>query len=174
MTLFRLFDFLILKGGPGSGNFGHASRPGKRGGSVPKSTKIGKTKYATTSLKGKQYVVGDYGTYSGHGGMDEDEKVNFISYADDVLRNAYRRGAGAPPLHPAQFERYLGLKNATLEKDKVRFNKRIVLKTKKGTYLNILNPKHQGAIFNSLIGQDRIKYPAKIINGVKKEPEYLA
>ena len=33
MTLNKLF--LKLKGGPGSGNFGHSGRPGKRGGSSP-------------------------------------------------------------------------------------------------------------------------------------------
>jgi len=35
MNLKTILD--ILKGGPGSGNFGHAGRPGKRGGSAPKT-----------------------------------------------------------------------------------------------------------------------------------------
>jgi len=41
MTLNILFE--ILKGGPGSGNWGHSSRPGKRGGSAPRSAGLSPT-----------------------------------------------------------------------------------------------------------------------------------
>lgn len=48
---------MALKGGPGSGNWGHSGRPGKRGGSAPKSSVIIDYKAADPQELNKYYAL---------------------------------------------------------------------------------------------------------------------
>lgn len=155
MTLQTLFS--KLKGSSSSGNYSHAGRKGKRGGSA-----AGIMKYQGTS-----YIVGDHGTHTGHEGMSNTEKEEFTTYADEVLSKVYRSPAREMPLHPAQFERYVRMKGGEFEINGIKKDGKLVLKTESGTYIDILNGKHQGQIWIAVNGKSNMSN-VPTIKGSKK------
>lgn len=159
MSLFNLFS--RLKGGSGSGNFGHGGRPGKHGGSTAGTQKIG----------GKVYMAGDWGSYTNPDAMTKEEKVEFGKYADGVLHTLSKKPAGENPLHPAQFERYVNMKGGQLEINGVVVDKKRILKTKKDTYIDITNGRQQAAIWSAMKSENWRKkksLPIPEIIGSKK------
>jgi hypothetical protein len=100
----RLLD--ALKGGPGSGNYGHAGRPGNRGGSAPKSgigaamsVRTGRTaaerqQAARKKPEGKMTGNGNFGTTGGATPSQIEYAKKLISHtnisiAESVIRNYF-------------------------------------------------------------------------------------